>query len=52
MEVIIIIIQICLFLKAGADPTIEDRNHRIPLDEAVLANKPGRKSNWKNLDFI
>lgn len=27
--------------KAGADPTIEDRNQRQPLDEAVIANKPG-----------
>ncbi|CAF3230816.1 unnamed protein product [Rotaria sp. Silwood2] len=25
---------------AGADPTLEDRNQRIPLDEAVMANKP------------
>ncbi|CAF2827857.1 unnamed protein product [Rotaria sp. Silwood2] len=27
-------------LLAGADPTLEDRNQRIPLDEAVMANKP------------
>ncbi|CAF3717650.1 unnamed protein product [Rotaria sp. Silwood1] len=26
--------------EAGADPTLEDRNQRRPLDEAVLANKP------------
>ncbi|CAF5211184.1 unnamed protein product, partial [Rotaria magnacalcarata] len=25
---------------AGADPTLEDRNQRVALDEAVLANKP------------
>jgi hypothetical protein len=30
-------------VKAGADPTLEDRNQRIPLDEAVIANKPGIK---------
>lgn len=30
------------FLKAGADPTIEDRNQRLPLDEATIVNKPGR----------
>ncbi|CAF2772833.1 unnamed protein product [Rotaria sp. Silwood2] len=28
-------------LDAGADPNIEDRNQRMPLDEAVIANKPG-----------
>ncbi|CAF1081799.1 unnamed protein product [Rotaria sordida] len=27
-------------LHAGADPTLEDRNQRIPLDEAVMVNKP------------
>jgi len=27
-------------LQANADPTVEDRNQRIPLDEAVIANKP------------
>jgi hypothetical protein len=35
------IFSVCF--KAGADPTIEDRNQRIPIDEAVIANKPGRK---------
>ncbi|CAF1498963.1 unnamed protein product, partial [Adineta ricciae] len=27
-------------LNAGADPTIEDRNQRLPLDEAIIVNKP------------
>ncbi|CAF4544182.1 unnamed protein product [Rotaria sp. Silwood1] len=27
-------------LNAGADPNIEDRNQRLPLDEAVIANRP------------
>ncbi|CAF3992242.1 unnamed protein product, partial [Adineta steineri] len=27
-------------LDAGADPNIQDRNQRLPLDEAVIANKP------------
>ncbi|CAF1426534.1 unnamed protein product [Adineta steineri] len=27
-------------LYAGGDPTIEDRNQRTPLDEAVVSNKP------------
>jgi hypothetical protein len=29
-----------VYFKAGADATIEDRNQRIPLDEAVVSNKP------------
>jgi hypothetical protein len=32
-----------VYFKAGADPTIEDRNQRIPLDEAVIANRPGKE---------
>ena len=32
--------------QAGADPTIEDRNQRLPLDEAVIANKPGLSYLW------
>ncbi|CAF0885690.1 unnamed protein product [Adineta ricciae] len=32
--------HIRVLLHAGADPTIEDRNQRIPLDEAVVTNKP------------
>lgn len=27
--------------KAGADAKLEDRNQRTPLDDAVIANKPG-----------
>ncbi|CAF0781501.1 unnamed protein product [Adineta ricciae] len=27
-------------LNAGADPNIEDRNQRLPLDEATIVNKP------------
>ncbi|CAF2152711.1 unnamed protein product [Rotaria magnacalcarata] len=30
-----------VLLDARADPNIEDRNQRKPLDEAILANKPG-----------
>ncbi|CAF4466895.1 unnamed protein product [Rotaria socialis] len=30
-----------VLLDAKADPNIEDRNQRKPLDEAILANKPG-----------
>jgi hypothetical protein len=38
----LIIKYFSIYFKAGADPTIEDRNQRIPLDEAVIANKPGK----------
>lgn len=30
-----------LFVKGGADPTLEDRNNRTPMDEAVFGNRSG-----------
>lgn len=40
-----------LFIQNGADLYIEDRNQRIPLDEAVIANKPGENA-WFKGNFI